>query len=272
MDNVRSLRNQGWAWFDYAVLDTHGAKIKAAGIAVYMVLARHAGNDSQQAFPAVQSIAEKTGMSDRQVKRVLKTLEEAGLISIEPQYDEAGRQLSNLYTLLPVLSYRGDTQSPSGVTTSPGGGDTQSPKQDSVNKTHRNKREIAPASVTGDIPRIEPTAPAVRDMPTKPVPATPLPDIYPLTSDMQVWAFANVPSLHGQLATEHAKFCAYYRSIAHDKKLGRRANWRPVWELWMTRAADGEFSRKAAGQSAPVPAAPALPRLDRAYLQAQKGR
>jgi DNA-binding MarR family transcriptional regulator len=164
MDNVRSLRNQGWAWFDYAVLDTHGPKIKAAGIAVYMVLARHAGNETQQAFPALQSIAAKTGMSDRQVKRVLKTLADEGLISIEPQHDADGRQLSNLYTLLPIMSYRGDTQSPSGGTHSPGEGDTQSPKQDSGNNTHRNKREtVAPAPVAVDIPRNSPVVPS-RDM------------------------------------------------------------------------------------------------------------
>jgi predicted transcriptional regulator len=273
-DQVRSLRNQGWAWFDYAVLDEYGPTIKAEGIAVYMVLARHADNNTQQSFPAVATIAEKINMSERQVKRILKRLADEGLITITAQHDPAGRQLSNLYTLQPVLkmSYRGDTQSPSGVTTSPGGGDTQSPKQDSVNNTHRNKRETgAPAPAQVDIPRNSssgasremapgtpvnkrPDAPKVQPRPIK----QPLPVDFAVSAEQEHWAQTTVPTLLRRLDggarlldLETEKFRAHYEGTGEQQ-----AAWAPMWRKWMLMSVVNYPPAVLKPTASPAPKAP----------------
>lgn len=56
------------------------AKIGPYAFAVYMVIKAHT-NASGTAFPSVPTIAEKSGMSETQVKRQLKILTEAGFLT-----------------------------------------------------------------------------------------------------------------------------------------------------------------------------------------------
>ena len=56
------------------------AKIGPYAFAVYMVIKAHT-NANGTAFPSVPTIAEKSGMSEPQVKRQLKILTEAGFLT-----------------------------------------------------------------------------------------------------------------------------------------------------------------------------------------------
>jgi DNA-binding transcriptional ArsR family regulator len=69
------------------------AKMGPHAVTVYLVIKSHTNFSTGRAFPALETIVEKSGVSIAQVKRELKTLEENGYISKEKK----GR--SNVYTL-----------------------------------------------------------------------------------------------------------------------------------------------------------------------------
>ncbi|HUS17944.1 MAG TPA: helix-turn-helix domain-containing protein [Chloroflexia bacterium] len=172
-DRLRDKRPGNWSWFNNEILDRLGATIGAGGIAVYMVLVRYAHNETQTCYPAVPTISAATGVSPRQVSRILAQLARAGLIHIRPRYDASGQQSSNLYTLLEVpvglgqgataapaamtgwhgegdrvastpltASHReGDRVASTPLTHSQGEGDRVAYKPDVMNQTYRNQRE-----------------------------------------------------------------------------------------------------------------------------------
>jgi hypothetical protein len=122
-DQVRSVRTEHWFFVDNTIIDDYGKDLGAYGIAIYATLCRFANNDRQDCYPSHETLAELTGMSKRQVIRILKQLEELELIRWERQYTESGKQTSNLYLLLDPPSV--------GVTVSHSRGDCESHKQDS---------------------------------------------------------------------------------------------------------------------------------------------
>jgi len=69
------------------------AKMGAHAVTVYLVIKSYTNFSTGRAFPAIDLIAAKSGMSERQVMRELKTLEENGYIN----KTKSGRH--NLYTL-----------------------------------------------------------------------------------------------------------------------------------------------------------------------------
>ncbi len=97
---VRDQRHNPWSWVDNTVIDQFGAQLGAGGLAVYLLLARYAGNSDQSAFPALATLAAHSGLSSGAVRRRLAQLAALGLITVRPQYDRTGRQISNRYTLL----------------------------------------------------------------------------------------------------------------------------------------------------------------------------
>lgn len=71
---------------------------------VFVTLCRFSnGNDEDKCWPSVALMQEETGLSDRQIQRMLKLLESKDCIRIER------RNGSNIYT---ILFGKGDTQSP----------------------------------------------------------------------------------------------------------------------------------------------------------------
>jgi hypothetical protein len=69
-------------------------------MAVYMVLARMANNDSQSCFPSHTTIARILNIGRSTVIRTLEILQENGLIKIEHRTDEQNLKQSNIYFLL----------------------------------------------------------------------------------------------------------------------------------------------------------------------------
>jgi len=98
---VADRRKRGYFTIDNILLDNYGKLLKAHGIAVYAALARFADSD-QECWPSRRVIHERTGVSLPQVNRELNKLVAYSLITITPQFNEAGDQTSNLYTLLDV--------------------------------------------------------------------------------------------------------------------------------------------------------------------------
>ena len=63
---------------------------------VLLAMADHADDDGQNCYPSNAYLAWKTGYSDRQVRRVLRTLESTGIIT-RVAHEEGGRGLATEY-------------------------------------------------------------------------------------------------------------------------------------------------------------------------------
>ena len=102
------------AWFHvFKTMIDNGdvAKMGPYAVTVYLVVKSHTNFATGRAFPALETIAEKSGVSLAQVKRELKTLEEFGYIAKEKK----GR--SNTYTLREKIEIRDAAGRPSAVAT-----------------------------------------------------------------------------------------------------------------------------------------------------------
>ena len=60
-------------------------------------------NSDRQAWPALSDLARRTGLSERQVRRNLRILEDAGVIRCEGQRWVGDNPVSNVWTWLWVL-------------------------------------------------------------------------------------------------------------------------------------------------------------------------
>lgn len=87
------------------------AKMGPHAFTVYAVIKAHTNFSTGHAFPAIETIAEKSGISVAQIKRELKTLEAAGYIIKEKR----GR--SNHYTLREKINVTDEHGRPQAVAT-----------------------------------------------------------------------------------------------------------------------------------------------------------
>src|SRR5207247_11317342 len=69
-------------------------------IEIYAVLSRNAKRRTDECWPTIARIQRTLKLGRSSVKRYLKRLEAAGLISVEERWTEEGDRTSNLYTLL----------------------------------------------------------------------------------------------------------------------------------------------------------------------------
>lgn len=97
---IRDKRKAGWFWIANEVLDA--LELNPYQFTVYAALARFAGNENQQSWASIKTLAKRTGMSEAKCRQSLRELEARGLLSTEQRYQESGGQTSNLYTLLPT--------------------------------------------------------------------------------------------------------------------------------------------------------------------------
>ena len=80
---------------DDIALNGYGKALGPYGIAIYIALCRHANMRTQQCWPSHKTMADKTGMSVAQVKRMLDKIEKLKLISRETEIGKF-----TIYTLL----------------------------------------------------------------------------------------------------------------------------------------------------------------------------
>lgn len=102
MATITDERRPSWCWIDNDVIDTYGPVIGPNAIAVYLVLARHANNDTRQAWPSFATIARMAGISRPTAIKAIGRLVDAGLIAVAKRGSGYGDWDSNAYTLLPV--------------------------------------------------------------------------------------------------------------------------------------------------------------------------
>lgn len=115
---VRPVQNELWAaqtqWFHVfkSMVDQGDiAKIGPHAFAVYAVIKAHTNYNSGMAWPGIELISEKSGVSPAQIKRELKVLEAAGYITKE----RCGR--SNRYTLREKIQVTDEHGRPQAVAT-----------------------------------------------------------------------------------------------------------------------------------------------------------
>lgn len=153
--HVRDKRGGDRYFIDNDFIRTYGRIVGPYGIAVYNVLALHAGIDDQNAWPKYETIAEIAGCSRRQVIRSVQQLEGLNIVKLTARKTKDGRRTSNIITLLhksewqPVSS---DRQSPPAVTDSHPSSDRQSPEQDPLEQDPSNKTHGAALAATVEQP------------------------------------------------------------------------------------------------------------------------
>jgi hypothetical protein len=70
---------------------------------VAVCLAERVDGTTSQAWPSVADLARRAQVDERHVRRALRDLEDAGWITSERRYSEAGRKLSSVYTWHPPV-------------------------------------------------------------------------------------------------------------------------------------------------------------------------
>lgn len=104
------MKNQ--SAFAIVPIDILDLGLKQSALIVFVALASFAGK-SRIVWPSVRTVAQMVGMQERSVRRHIGELEEAGVISRMPQFDDDGRQTSNKYRLDILVSHLADrTDSP----------------------------------------------------------------------------------------------------------------------------------------------------------------
>lgn len=79
---IRDLRQPGWYRVANEVIDQHGPRLGAYGVAVYNVLSRYAKNGTQQVDLSGRDIAAAIRISQDRVRKSLGDLVEIGLIDL----------------------------------------------------------------------------------------------------------------------------------------------------------------------------------------------
>ena len=85
------------------------AKLSGSSVKVYLVIKAHTNFSTGRSFPALETIAEKAGLSVAQVKRELITLEERGYVT----KTKSGR--NNVYTLREKVEIQDEQGRPAAV-------------------------------------------------------------------------------------------------------------------------------------------------------------
>lgn len=106
-----SVKASNWVW---------GLDVTGSEKLVLLCLGDHADNDGV-CWPGLAAVSEKTGISERQVMRIVSGLEKTGLLTMEKRKGAQGRQQSNLYKLdLKDTRLKARTTAEPGDTMSPG--------------------------------------------------------------------------------------------------------------------------------------------------------
>jgi DNA-binding Lrp family transcriptional regulator len=108
-------------------------QLSDGAVRLYGVLRRYA-DKSGEAWPSIGTLSDRMKKSERQVRRLMRELEDLGALKVRPRYHDGGRQGSNRYIIV--------SENRTLVT---GGGDTddtpEDDKSDSQNHSQRNESQ-----------------------------------------------------------------------------------------------------------------------------------
>lgn len=151
----RDKRQRGWFWMDNEYLNGYAKIFGPVGTAIYVDLCRHANNDTQKCFPAMDLIAKELGISRNTVSKYIKLFEKHHLISIEKERDyKTKKWINNVYTLLDKTCWDSHAQivgmdSHAQMTNEPCTNDSKSHAQQLGNKeTNINKTNIKETNIS----------------------------------------------------------------------------------------------------------------------------
>jgi hypothetical protein len=108
--------------------------------AVLLALANFADEDGY-CWPRVGTVAKMTEISERTVSKAITTLENAGYLEVQPDYEPAGRQTSNVYRIVLADKYPPVSGTPSPRPRSRGEGESGTPSTRTISK-NRQKEEV----------------------------------------------------------------------------------------------------------------------------------
>lgn len=203
--------------------------LQAIDIQVFAVLDRYA-QGTKRAWPSVQTLAERLQVVDRTIQRSLRRLEQAGAVSKQMKFDEAGRQSSNTYLLagdgpVGVTPVSGGGDSPAG-----GEGDTAVTRSREVRKERKATTPVSPSSGS----QLELVPPSGAQSPSAPpkksrrAPQKPMPDPWELgdgkTVEIAKRRYVDIFTAD----REFAAFKAYH--LGHGSRF---ADWEAAWNLWL---------------------------------------
>lgn len=99
---VRDRRRKRYFQIDNVIVDEYARKIGPHALALYTVLCRRASNDDQSCWVTLRRLGEDVCLKDvRTLRKVIRLLQEFGLIAVTPRFDHAtGTQRANEYVLL----------------------------------------------------------------------------------------------------------------------------------------------------------------------------
>jgi hypothetical protein len=112
---------------------------------ILLLAAANYADPDGKCWPKVETLAFDSEVSKRTIQRKLVELQELGLIRVEQQFNQKGKQIESLIYLL--MEVEGDTLSPLEGRVTPachGEGDTTLSPTDSLNN-HKNKHDSRPA-------------------------------------------------------------------------------------------------------------------------------
>lgn len=147
--SVRDIRRAGWFWADNEIIDNHLHVIGETAFTVYMVLVRHANNQTSMTVISMNRIAEKIGKSLSTVKRAINLLKKNGLITVKSGKKQAEKNEVNIYSICGVKrEIVGSPMTHSRVTSEPMIGspmthDSRLSDQDSLFKKEEMREQVA---------------------------------------------------------------------------------------------------------------------------------
>jgi len=110
------------------------AEIGDGAFRLYAVLRRYADKGGK-AWPSIGTLSDRLNKGERQVRRLMRELEDAGAVRVHPRYED-GRQSSNIYM---VVSHQTQVTGEGGadVTPTPGTDVTQNQSQENQSQSTR---------------------------------------------------------------------------------------------------------------------------------------
>ena len=224
---------------------------------VLLAIADCANDRGAEAYPSIATLAAKTGLSERGVRKAIGELEALG--ELEVQY-KSGPHGCNRYRVL--------MSDPASDARSSGATEADDTRHE-VPGTRHVVPGTHPAPRSGDpAPRApKPSEPSRtiknRQRGAREKRGTRLPDDFTVTAEMVAWARERVPNVDGRWETE--KFVNYWRAASGATAVKR--DWVAAWRTWMLKAAE-RAPTSGRNHAASQPPMSATERKMRAALEA----
>lgn len=212
---------------------------------VLLAIADCANDRGAEAYPSTATLAAKTGLSERGIRKAVTELAALGELSV---IYKGGPQGCNRYSVLM------SDPAPHATNLEQSAGFDPAPHATNPARGARNPAPRATDPARGAPKPLEnhpPTEPSVEPLARKRATdlGTRLPDDFAATADMIAWAKQQTPLVG---AKDTAAFVDYWRSQPGAK--GRKTDWLATWRNWMRRAQTDAEARqqRANGRASPA--------------------